>query len=99
MAAAAGGHLDVVEILLGRGASPNAASADGETALGFAAAGDHLKVASLLVRFGADPRRRRAQAQPAGASRAQQGGAALAAAQGSGRPGSVKSLARKLKKR
>jgi ankyrin repeat protein len=53
MTAAAEGQLEVVQLLLDRGADPSLEDADGDTALSFAREKGHLEVADLLKDSGA----------------------------------------------
>ena len=53
-AAAKGGHLEVVRLLLEAGADKNADRPDGVTALMLAAYNEHLEVVRLLLDAGAD---------------------------------------------
>jgi len=53
--AAGGGHIEVVQLLLSRGANIEMADEDGETAMHAAAASNHLPVLELLLRSGAKP--------------------------------------------
>jgi ankyrin repeat protein len=52
--AASNGHLDVCQLLIARGADPNAASNKGQRPLHYAAGHGHVEVASLLLDHGAD---------------------------------------------
>ena len=54
MYASENGHLVVVELLLDRGADPNAATYNGYTALMWAAGGNHPHVVEILLERGAD---------------------------------------------
>ena len=53
--AARNGHQDVVKLLLDKGAEPNMADQNGDTALGYAARGGHKDVVQLLFDRGAEP--------------------------------------------
>ena len=53
--AAAGGHLEAVELLLGAGAELEAADVDGDTPLLWAAHAGHVEVAAMLHDAGANP--------------------------------------------
>ena len=53
--AAYGGHLNVVEFLLERGADPNVQGDDGWTPLHYAVSRYHVDVARVLLDHGADP--------------------------------------------
>ena len=55
MSAAAGGHLQVVRILLDAGTDVNARDRNSETALGIAAAAGHVEITRALLDAGADP--------------------------------------------
>jgi cytohesin len=56
--AAAGGHTDVLRLLLDRGADANARDGDGITALALAVTGGHRGAMELLIARGADPEAR-----------------------------------------
>ncbi len=56
--AASEGHVDVVRLLLDRGADPGVSALGGMTPLFLAAAGGHADVVKLLVERGADPNAR-----------------------------------------
>lgn len=57
LSAAAGGHGDIVKLLLTAGSDPNHATEDGRTPLLFAAAGGHADVVKSLLTAGSDPNR------------------------------------------
>lgn len=57
--AAEHGHLDVVELLLASGATPDWCCCACTTALHYAVRGGHAKIVARLLHAGADPRRRR----------------------------------------
>jgi uncharacterized protein len=54
-AAAAGGHVKTVALLLEKKATPDARDRDGSAPLQLAAAGGHLQVVELLLAAGANP--------------------------------------------
>jgi ankyrin repeat protein len=58
MLAAAGGHAEVVTLLLARGADANAADRAGVTPLMLAANLGHTTIVDALLALGADPRAR-----------------------------------------
>lgn len=55
LAAAAGGHPKMCDVLIKAGANLNAQDANGNTPLHLARAGGHTKTASVLLAAGADP--------------------------------------------
>jgi ankyrin repeat protein len=58
MYAASNGHGTVAELLLARGANPNARTESGMSALAFAIEKGHPDTALLLLKHGAEPRQR-----------------------------------------
>jgi uncharacterized protein len=76
--AAARGHGDIVELLLGRGADADAAQAGGYTALHSAAALGDRPLTDLLLKQGADRSRRSADGKTPGDLAAESGHAELA---------------------
>jgi len=54
MAASVNGHVEIMSLLLDKGATVNLVDNEGETALGYAAMGGHVKALKLLLTKGAD---------------------------------------------